>query len=92
LVEPLMALEVEVPSDYLSGVLADLSVRRAEVGDVDALAGKLSARVSLERMFAYSTDLRSLSQGRGTFSMKPDGYRVVAKGREAELRAQLGGG
>jgi len=92
LVEPLMALEVEVPADYLSGVLADLSVRRAEVGYVDALAGKLSARVSLERMFAYSTDLRSLSQGRGTFSMKPDGYRVVAKGREAELRAQLGGG
>ncbi|MHC4824517.1 MAG: elongation factor G [Planctomycetota bacterium] len=75
LLGPRMALEVVVPEEFLSGVLADLQKRHAQIQEVEAVgeARKILAQVSLARMSAYSTDLRSLSQGRAHFQMVPDG-------------------
>ncbi|KAA3608233.1 MAG: elongation factor G [Planctomycetota bacterium] len=74
--QPVMALRVETPEEFLSGVLADLNVRRAEVQDLQIVQGdrRILARVPLAEMFSYSNQLRSLTQGRGTFSMEPEGY------------------
>lgn len=75
ILEPKMALEVQVPEEHLSGVMADLQKRHAQIQDVEAEGGerKISAAVALSRMAAYSTDLRSLSQGMANFQMLPDG-------------------
>lgn len=75
ILEPQMALEVEVPEEHLSGVLADLQKRHAQIQEVEAEGEdrKISASVALSRMSAYSTDLRSLSQGMANFQMLPDG-------------------
>jgi len=87
LLEPVMALRVEVPEEFLSGVLADLQARQAEVEDLEIAGGlrRIRARVPLERMFAYSTDLRSLTQGRGQFSLEPAGYQPVPPERARGL-------
>ena len=72
MLEPIMAVEVSAPEDYLGAVIGDLNQRRGHIQDVDASGLKrlIKARVPLRNMFGYSTDLRSLSQGRATFSMK----------------------
>lgn len=82
LMAPQMALEVVVPDEFLSGVLADLQKRHAGIQEVEAEgdARKILAKVSLARMAAYSTDLRSLSQGRAHFQMLPDGLMPHAEG------------
>lgn len=87
ILEPVMSLRVEVPEAFLSGVLADLNQRQAAIEDMQAHGGDriLLARVPLERMFAYSTDLRSLTQGRGTFSLEPVGYAAVPRERAKAL-------
>ncbi|MGB0953002.1 MAG: elongation factor G [Planctomycetota bacterium] len=75
ILEPKMALEVQVPEEHLSGVMADLQKRQAQVLEVEAEGEdrKISASVALSRMAAYSTDLRSLTQGMANFQMLPDG-------------------
>ncbi|MBM3987999.1 MAG: elongation factor G [Planctomycetes bacterium] len=76
LLEPRMAFEVETPAEFSSGILADLNARHAEVEGVEC-AGKLRVirgKVPLARMFGYSTAVRSLSQGRASFSMLPAGF------------------
>ena len=80
LLEPRMDLHVEVPEEYLSGVLADLQVRHAEILEI-TLEGeiqKVHARVPLSQMVAYSTALRSQTQGRAGFQMSADG--LMARG------------
>jgi elongation factor G len=71
LLEPIMAAEILVPEEYLGAVLGDVQARRGQVQDVATRAGikAIHARVPLRGMFGYSTDLRSLTKGRGTFSM-----------------------
>lgn len=72
LLEPIMSVEVVVPTPFLGEVLSDLSQRRAEITRVEK-RGELetiSAMVPLSRMFGYATDLRSRSQGRGTYTMQ----------------------
>jgi elongation factor G len=84
--EPVMAFEIEAPAEFTSGIIADLNSRRAEVGGLSA-AGPLRSivgRVPLARMFGYSTAVRSLSQGRASFSMQPAGFRVVPEADLAE--------
>jgi elongation factor G len=79
LLEPLMAFEVQTPAEFTSGIIADLNARKAEVGGVE-VSGPLrlvTGTVPLSQMFGYSTAVRSLSQGRASFSMQPAGYRVV---------------
>jgi len=72
LLEPVMAVEVLVPEEYLGAVLGDLQARRGQVQDVSARSGVkgIQVHVPLRRMFGYSTDLRSLTKGRATFTMQ----------------------
>ncbi|MFZ9097080.1 MAG: elongation factor G [Methylophilaceae bacterium] len=72
LLEPMMAVEVETPEDYMGDVMGDLSSRRGIVqGMDDNASGKvITVEVPLSEMFGYSTTLRSLSQGRATYSME----------------------
>lgn len=77
LLEPIMAVEVETPEEYMGDVVGDLSRRRGVVLGMDDNAGVkvLKAEVALAEMFGYSTSLRSLSQGRATYSMEFKKYQ-----------------
>jgi len=73
LLEPMMAVEVETPEDYMGNVMGDLSGRRGIVQGMDDMVGGIKvikAEVPLAEMFGYSTTLRSLSQGRATYTME----------------------
>jgi elongation factor G len=81
LLEPIMQVEVLVPEEYMSGTISDLNQRKAKVGGI-GLRGPLqviTANAPLSQMFGYSTQLRSVSQGRATFSMQFDSYKQVSK-------------
>ena len=79
ILEPLMKVEVEVPEDYMGDVIGDVSKRRGQVNGMDDRAGNkiVNAFVPLSEMFGYSTDLRSMTQGRATYSMEFDHYEEV---------------
>ena len=79
LLEPVMAVEVVTPEDYMGDVVGDLSRRRGMIGGMDENpAGKIvRASVPLAEMFGYSTDLRSATQGRATFTMEFERYAEV---------------
>ena len=73
LLEPIMAVEVETPEDYMGDVMGDLSSRRGVIQGMDDMTGggkAIRAEVPLSEMFGYSTTVRSLSQGRATYSME----------------------
>ncbi|QSI77700.1 elongation factor G [Niveibacterium microcysteis] len=72
LLEPMMSVEVETPEDFMGNVMGDLSGRRGIVQGMDDVAGMkvIKAEVPLAEMFGYSTTLRSLTQGRATYSME----------------------
>jgi len=73
ILEPMMAVEVETPEDYAGNVMGDLSSRRGMVQGMDDMAGGgkvIKAEVPLSEMFGYSTTLRSMSQGRATYTME----------------------
>ncbi len=79
LLEPIMRLEIVTPEDYLGGITADLASRRASI-DHTSNRGKLmviDARAPLEKMFGYSTAVRSLSQGRASYTMEPLEYAAA---------------
>ncbi len=77
--EPIMRFEVRVPEESLGGVVKDLGSRRAEIRDTGVVGALAVVRgyVPLAEMFGYSTDVRSLTQGRGTFSLEPHDYGVL---------------
>ena len=79
LLEPIMSVEVVVPEDFMGDVIGDLSSRRGKVLGMDtrAAAQAIDARVPLAQMFGYSTDLRSMSQGRATYTMQFSHYEPV---------------
>jgi elongation factor G len=81
LLEPMMKVEVETPEDYMGDVIGDLSRRRGNIaGMEDTPSGKsVEARVPLSEMFGYSTDLRSSTQGRASFSMEFSHYEEVPR-------------
>jgi elongation factor G len=82
LLEPVMRVEVVTPEEFTGEVLGNLSARRAEIGGMAPRAGGLQvieAMVPLAEMFGYATELRSMSQGRGTFTMEFDHYAHVGK-------------
>ena len=82
LLEPMMAVEVETPEDYMGNVMGDLSGRRGIVQGMDDVPGgikAIKAEVPLAEMFGYSTQLRSLSQGRATYSMEFKHYSEAPK-------------
>ncbi len=81
LLEPVMAVEITVPEEFLGGVIGDVNARRGRVASVDRRGeiSHLSALVPLKEMFGYVTSLRSLSQGRGTYMMKFSHYDRAAR-------------
>ena len=81
LLEPMMAVEVETPEDFMGNVMGDLSSRRGMVQGMDDVAGVkvIKAEVPLAEMFGYSTTLRSLSQGRATYTMEFKHYAEAPK-------------
>jgi elongation factor G len=85
--EPIMRFEVQTPEAYLGDVLADLNRRRAEIDGVEHAFGSQSIRgtVPISEMFGYSTGLRSLSQGRASYSMEPHSYAPVPPDRAKDF-------
>jgi len=79
LLEPIMKVEIEVPEEYMGDVIGDINRRRGQVNSMEDSHGikKINAFVPLAEMFGYSTDLRSMTQGRGTYSMEFDHYEEV---------------
>ncbi len=80
LLEPVMKIEVVVPQEYLGDVLGDLNSRRGHVGNLEPRGNSqvITANVALEEMFAYATVVRSLTQGRATYSMHFERYEVLS--------------
>jgi len=81
LLEPVMKFEVETPEDYMGDVIGDLSRRRGNIAGMDDTPSgkKIESKVPLSEMFGYSTDLRSSTQGRASFSMEFSHYEEVPK-------------
>ncbi len=81
LLEPMMKVEVEIPEDFLGSIIGDLSSRRGQVEgqSVDDGQSKVQAKVPLAEMFGYATQLRSMTQGRGIFSMEFSHYEEVPR-------------
>ncbi len=79
LLEPLMAVEIVTPDDFLSNVVADINRRRGKILGMDVRVGAqvINTEVPLGEMFGYATDLRSQTQGRATFTMQFDHYEIV---------------
>ncbi|MFT7823968.1 MAG: elongation factor G [Sulfurimonas sp.] len=79
ILEPMMKVEVEVPEEFMGDVIGDVSKRRGQVNGMDDRAGNkiVNAFVPLSEMFGYSTDLRSMTQGRATYAMEFDHYDEV---------------
>jgi len=93
LLEPIMAVEVVCPDEYMGDVMGDLSSRRGRVTGMDARgsAQVISAHVPLANMFGYSTDLRSATQGRATYTMVFAHYEQVPKVLADEIVAKVKG-
>jgi elongation factor G len=91
LLEPMMRVEVLTPDEFLGEVTGDLASRRAAIGGMEMRPGNaqaIRADVPLAEMFGYATDLRSMTQGRGVFTMEFDHYAQVA---EAVTKSILAG-
>jgi elongation factor G len=87
ILEPMMKVEVETPEDYMGDVIGDVSKRRGIVRGMSDRAGSkiVDAFVPLSEMFGYSTDLRSMSQGRATYAMEFDHYAEVPQNVAKEI-------
>ena len=87
ILEPMMKVEVEVPEEYMGDVIGDLNRRRGQVNNMGDRAGNkiVDAFVPLSEMFGYSTDLRSSTQGRATYSMEFDHYEEVPRNVAEEI-------
>jgi elongation factor G len=93
ILEPIMSVEVVVPEDYMGDVIGDLNSRRGRIMGMEGRAGAqvVTAMVPLAQMFGYSTDLRSATQGRATYSMTFDHYEQVPKSVAEEIVAKVKG-
>ena len=94
LTEPIMKVVVVVPDDYMGDVIGDLNSRRGQIEGMDPIAGgqQIRAFVPLSNMFGYATDLRSKTQGRGTYVMEPCKYTEVPKNIADDIIAKRGKG
>lgn len=90
LLEPVMKVEVTIPEEYLGDVMGDINSRRGSIEGMESRLGVqvVKARVPLAEMFGYATDLRSRTQGRGTYSMEFSHYEEVPKNMAAGIIAQ----
>ena len=87
ILEPMMKVEVETPEEYMGDVIGDLNKRRGQINSMDDRNGVkiIAAYCPLAQMFGYSTDLRSMTQGRATYSMEFDHYEEVPKNVSEEI-------
>ena len=93
LLEPIMAVEVTAPSEYLGSVMGDISSRRGMIEGQEEIGNAVSvqASVPLSEMFGYATDLRSFTQGRGNYTMQFDRYEAAPKSIREEIIKKNGG-
>ena len=93
LLEPMMAVEVRTPEEYMGDVIGDLNSRRGNVSSMDSVGNLqvIKATVPLAEMFGYATDLRSKTQGRATYSMHFHEYSAVPQGVADEIVAKTRG-
>ncbi|MFH0824255.1 MAG: elongation factor G [Pseudomonadota bacterium] len=90
LLEPIMDVEVIAPGEFLGDVLGDVTARRGKILGMESRLGiqTVGVRVPLERMFGYATDLRSITQGRGTFTMRFSHYEQAPQSLTEKVVAQ----
>ena len=93
LLEPVMSVEIVTPDDYLGDVVGDLNSRRGQVRGTERRGSNqvISAQVPLAEMFGYSTDLRSRTQGRATYTMQFDSYQPTPASVQSEIVARVRG-
>jgi elongation factor G len=93
LLEPVMRVEVVVPEEYMGDVIGDITRRRGHIQSMEARGGSqvINARVPLSEMFGYATDLRSSTQGRGSYSMHFDRYEQTPASVSEEVIAKVQG-
>ena len=93
MLEPVMSVEIVTPDDYLGDVVGDLNSRRGQVRGTERRGSNqvISAQVPLAEMFGYSTDLRSRTQGRATYTMQFDSYQPTPAGVQSEIVARVRG-
>ncbi|MCL1798124.1 MAG: elongation factor G [Eggerthellaceae bacterium] len=93
ILEPVMAVEVETPENYMGDVMGNLSSRRGQIQGMGdrANAKTINAKVPLSEMFGYATDLRSATQGRAVYTMQFDSYEPVPKSVAEEIISKAGG-
>ena len=92
--EPIMAVEVLTPEDFLGDIIGDLNSRRGRIEGMEPVAGgtqAIKAHVPLAEMFGYATTVRSVSQGRASYSMEPSHYDQVPRNVMEEIIAKVGG-
>jgi elongation factor G len=93
LLEPVMAVEVVVPKDFVGTVVGDLTSRRGRIGGMEsrgATTEVVNAQVPLSQMFGYATSVRSATQGRATFTMQFHSYQEVPNSIAEEIKAKVG--
>jgi elongation factor G len=93
LLEPIMAVEVVTPEEYMGDVMGDLSSRRGRVGGMEQRGNSqvVRAQVPLSEMFGYSTDLRSRTQGRATYTMQFESYQQMPASIQEEIVKRIRG-
>ena len=92
ILEPIMKVEITVPEEYMGDVIGDVNSRRGRMEGMDGNDGmqEIHAFIPLSEMFGYATDLRSKTQGRGTYSMEPSHYEEVPKSVLEQIVASRG--
>ena len=93
ILEPIMAVEVVVPEDYMGDVIGNLNSRRGRIENMEDRAGSkvVTAKVPLAEMFAYSTTLRGMTQGRGNYTMQFSNYEEAPRNVAEEIVAKVKG-
>ena len=90
--EPIMKVVVVTPDDYLGDVIGHVNSKRGQIQSMDPVAGgqQVTAAIPLSEMFGYATTLRSMTQGRGTYSMEPSHFAEVPKSIQEDIIAKRG--
>ena len=86
-----MEIEIVIPKEYMGEVISNLNSKRGKIEGMEIHSGAqvITAKVPLSEMFGYATDLRSMTQGRGTYSMQFKGYNEVPQHISEELMARI---
>jgi elongation factor G len=93
ILEPIMRLEVVSPDEYLGDIVGDINTRRGKIGEMEMRGGSrvIKAFVPLDEMFGYATTMRTITQGRGLFSMEFFNYKLTPPPIMEGIIAQIEG-